>query len=167
MICPNCGKEITDEDTVFCPKCGKSLTDEGEIGEIQIKSTDLVLAAGIISVISATFSSGLGYIAIYQYISLLSYYGNDLLQGFLFMGAFGMVASAFGLVGGIFVLKRRRIRLSMLGIILLVVSVFVNYLIIQYYQYGFSDILLFAEISIFILSIWSGALVFTSKAEFN
>jgi hypothetical protein len=83
------------------------------------------------------------------------------------MGAFGLVASAFGLVGGIFVLKRRRIRLSMLGIFLLVVSVFVNYLIIQYYQYGFSDILLFAEISIFILSIWSGALVFTSKAEFN
>ena len=167
MICPNCGKEITDEDAVFCSKCGKSLIDETEVGEIQPKSSDLVLAAGIISLISATFSSGLGYIAIYQYMSLLSYYGNDLLQGFLFMGAFGMVASAFGLIGGMFMLKRRRIKLSMLGIILLVVSVFVNYLIIQYYQYGFSDILLFAEISIFILSIWSGALVFTSKAEFN
>ncbi len=167
MICPNCGKEITDEDSVFCSKCGKSLADETKVGEIQPKSSDLVLAAGIISLISATFSSGLGYIAIYQYMSLLSYYGNDLLQGFLFMGAFGMVASAFGLIGGMFMLKRRRIKLSMLGIILLVVSVFVNYLIIQYYQYGFSDILLFAEISIFILSIWSGALVFTSKAEFN
>ena len=167
MICPNCGKEITDEDPVFCPKCGKSLTDETKVDEIQPKSSDLVLAAGIISFISATFSSGLGYIAIYQYMSLLSYYGNDLLQGFLFMGTFGLVASAFGLIGGMFMLKRRRIKLSMLGIILLVVSVFVNYLIIQYYQYGFSDILLFAEISIFILSIWSGALVFTSKAEFN
>lgn len=167
MICPNCGKEITDEEAVFCPKCGKSLTDEGEVSGILPKSTDFVLAAGIISLISATFSSGLGYIAIYQYMSLLSYYGNDLLQGFLFMGAFGMVASAFGLAGGILILKRRRIKLSMLSIILLVVSVFVNYLIIQYYQYGFSDILLFAEISIFILSIWSGALLFTSKAEFN
>ena len=121
MICPYCGKEITDEDSVFCPKCGKSLTDEGEVGKIQPKSTDLVLAAGIISLISATFSSGLGYIAIYQYMSLLSYYGNDLLQGFLFMGVFGMVASALGLAGGIFILKRRRIKLSMLGIILLIV----------------------------------------------
>ena len=167
MICPNCGKEITDEDAVFCPKCGKSLTDEGEVSGILPKSTDFVLAAGITSFISSTFCSGLGYIAIYQYMSLLSYYGNDLLQGFLFMGAFGMVASAFGLVGGILILKRRRIKLSMLGIILLVLSVFVNYLIIQYYQYGFSDILLFAEISIFILSILSGALLFTSKAEFN
>ena len=166
MICPYCGKEITDEDSVFCPKCGKSLTDEGEVGKIQPKSTDLVLAAGIISLISATFSSGLGYIAIYQYMSLLSYYGNDLLQGFLFMGVFGMVASALGLAGGIFILKRRRIKLSMLGIILLIVSVFFNYLIIQYYQYGFSDILLFAEISIFVLSILGGALVFTAKAEF-
>jgi predicted nucleic acid-binding Zn ribbon protein len=164
LICPNCGKEIADEDPVFCPKCGKSLTTEDEM---QQRSTDLVLAAGILSLISAAFSSGLGYIAIYQYISLLSYYGNDVLQGFLIMGAFGIVASAFGLAGGIFMLKRKRIKLSMLGIILLVASVIVNYVIIQYYQYGFSDILLFAEISIFILSIWSGALVFTSKAEFN
>jgi predicted nucleic acid-binding Zn ribbon protein len=164
LICPNCGKEIADDDPVFCPKCGKSLTAEDEM---QQRSTDLVLAAGILSLISAAFSSGLGYIAIYQYISLLSYYGNDVLQGFLIMGAFGIVASAFGLAGGIFMLKRKRIKLSMLGIILLVASVIVNYVIIQYYQYGFSDILLFAEISIFILSIWSGALVFTSKAEFN
>jgi ABC-type branched-subunit amino acid transport system permease subunit len=167
LICPNCGKEITDEDAIFCSKCGQSLTDEGEVDKTQPKSTDLVLAAGLISLISATFSSGLGYIAVYQYMSLLSYYGNDLLQGFLLMGAFGIVASAFGLAGGILILKRRRIKISMLGIILLVVSVFVNYLIIQYYQYGFSDILLFAEISIFILSIWGGALLFTSKAEFN
>ena len=167
MICPNCSKEITDEDTFFCPKCGKSLTDESKVGETQSKITDLVLAAGILSLISATFSSGLGYIAIYQYISLLSYYGNNLLQGFLIMGCFGIVASAFGLAGGILMLKRKRIKLSILGITLLVVSVFLNYVIIQYYQYGFSDILLFAEISIFILSIWSGALVFTSKAEFN
>jgi len=56
---------------------------------------------------------------------------------------------------------------SMLGVILLVASVFVNYVLIQYYQYGFSDVLLFSEVSIFILSIWSGVLVFSSKAEFT
>ncbi len=167
MICPNCSKEIIDEESVFCPKCGKSLTAETKVNEGQPKITDLVLVAGILSLISATFSSGLGYITIYQYISLISYYGNDLLQGFLIMGSFGILASAFGLVGGISMLKRKRIKLSILGLILLVVSVLVNYVFIQYYQYGFSDILLFAEISIFILSIGSGALVFTSKAEFN
>lgn len=171
LICPNCGKEFADEDADFCPKCGKSLAPEDEMQQesidVQQKSTDLVLAAGILTLISAAFSSGLGYIAIYQYMSLLSYYGHDLLQGFLIMGLFGIVASAFGLAGGMFMLKRKRIKLSMLGIILLVASVFVTYLIIQYYQYGFTDILLFSEISIFILAICSGVLVFSSKAEFT
>jgi hypothetical protein len=170
LNCPNCGKEITDEDTIFCPKCGKSLTAEDEIQQgsmvTQQKSTDLLLAAGILSLISASFSSGLGYIAIYQYMSLVSFYGHDLLQGFLIMGVFGIVASAFGLVGGLFMLKRKRIKVSMLGIILLVASVFVNYVLVQHYQYGFSDTLLFSEITIFILAVWSGALVFSSKADF-
>jgi hypothetical protein len=171
LNCPNCGKELTDEDADFCPKCGKSLAPEGEIQQdsidVQPKSTDLVLAAGILTLISAAFSSGLGYITLYQYMSLLSYYGHDLLQGFLIMGVFGIVASAFGLAGGLFMLKRKRMKFSMIGVILLVASVFVNYLLIQYYQYGFSDVLLFSEVSIFILSIWSGVLVFSSKAEFT
>jgi hypothetical protein len=171
LNCPNCGKELTDEDADFCPKCGKSLAPEGEIQQdsidVQPKSTDLVLAAGILTLISAAFSSGLGYITLYQYMSLLSYYGHDLLQGFLIMGVFGFVASAFGLAGGLFMLKRKRMKFSMIGVILLVASVFVNYLFIQYYQYGFSDVLLFSEVSIFILSIWSGVLVFSSKAEFT
>ena len=171
LNCPYCGNEIVYEDATFCPKCGKSLAPEGEMRQdsidVQQKSTDLVLAAGILTLISASFSSGLGYIAIYQYMSLLSYYGHDLLQGFLIMGIFGIVASAFGLAGGLFMLKRKRMKFSMLGVILLVASVFVTYIIIQYYQYGFTDVLLFSEISIFILSIWSGVLVFSSKAEFT
>jgi len=134
---------------------------------MQQKRIDLVLAAGILSIIAAAFSSGLGYIAIYQYISLLSYYGHSLLQGFLILGVFGIVASAFGLAGGIFMLKRKRIKVSVLGVILLLVSVFVSYITIQHYQYGFTDILLFSEISILIFSILSGVLIFTSKSEFT
>ena len=164
MNCPNCGKEILDEDASFCPKCGEPLEPEDEM---QQKRTDLVLAASILSIIAAAFSSGLGYIAIYQYVSLLSYYGHSLLQGFLILGVFGIVASAFGLAGGIFMLKRKRIKVSMLGVILLLVSVFVSYITIQHYQYGFTDILLFSEISILIFSILSGALIFTSKSEFT
>ena len=163
MNCPNCGKEILDEDAAFCPKCGEPLGPEDEMLQNQ---TDLVLAAGILTIISAAFSSGLGYIGIYQYVSLLSYYGHDLLQGFLILGVFGIVASAFGLAGGVFMLKRKRIKVSMLGVILLLASVVVTYITIQHYQYGFTDILLFSEISIFILSILSGILVFTSKTEF-
>jgi len=164
LNCPNCGKEIIDEDATFCPKCGEPLEPEDEI---QQKRTDLVLAAGILTIIAVAFSSGLGYIAIYQYVSLLSYYGHSLLQGFLILGVFGIVAAAFGLAGGIFMLKRKRIKVSMLGVILLLVSVVGNYITIQHYQYGFTDILLFSEISILIFSILSGILVFTSKDEFT
>ena len=164
MNCPNCGKEIVDEDTVFCPQCGEPLEAEGEMLQNQ---TDLVLAAALLTIVAATFSSGIAYISIYQYISLLSYYGHSVLEGFLILGVFGIAAAAFGVAGGVFMLKRKRIKVSMLGVILLVASVFVSYITIQYYQYGFTDILLFSEISIFILSILSGVLVFTSKTEFD
>jgi len=163
LNCPNCGKEIVDEDATFCPQCGEPLEPEDEMQE---NLTDLVLAAGILTIIAAAFSAGIAYISIYQYTSLLSYYGHSLLEGFLILGVFAVVASAFGLVGSVFMLKRKRIKISMLGVILLLASVFVSYITIQHYQYGFTDILLFSEISIFIFAILSGVLVFTSKTEF-
>jgi len=141
---------------------------------MQQERTDLVLAAGILTIIAAAFSAGLAYIEFFQYNYWFSYYNSLVpnydpspLFGFLILGVFGIVASTFGLAGGIFMLKRKRIKVSMLGVILLLVSVFVTYIVIQYYQYGFMDILLFSEISILIFSILSGALVFTSKAEFT
>jgi predicted nucleic acid-binding Zn ribbon protein len=170
LSCPNCGEEILDEDATFCPKCGEPLEPEDEM---QQNRTDLVLAAAMLTIISAAFSSGIAYIAFFQYNYWFSYYNSLVsnydpspLSGFLVLGAFAVVAAVFGLVGGTFMLKRKRIKISMLGVILLVVSVFVTYIIIQYYQYGFTDILLFSETSIFIFSILSGVLIFTSKAEF-
>jgi hypothetical protein len=47
------------------------------------------------------------------------------------------------------------------------VSVVSTYITIQQYNYGFTDILLFTGITAFILSIMSGILIFTSKAEFT
>ena len=163
MNCPNCGKEIIDEDATFCPKCGESLEPADEI---QQKRTDLVLAAAILSIIAAAFSAGLGYIGVYQYVSLVSYYGSSILLGFLILGVLGIVASAFGLAGGMFMLKRKRIKVSMLGVILLLVSVVSNFIILQHYQYGFTEIILLSEISILMFSILSGVLIFTSRTEF-
>ena len=134
---------------------------------MQQKRTDLVPAAAILTIISAAFSCGLGYIALYQYISLVSYYGHSPLQGFLIFGVIGVIATAFALAGGIFMLKRKRIKVSMLGVILLLVSVFATYITIQQYQYGFSEIILLSEISIIMFSILSAIFVFTSKDEFT
>ena len=167
MNCPYCGKEILDEDATFCPKCGESLAPEGEI---QQKRTDLVLAAAILSIISAAFIASLGYIGIYQYNTLLAYYGSSMASeflGFLIYGVIGIIASVFALAGGTFMLKRKRFILSTLGFILPLVSVVSTYITIQQYNYGFTDILLFTEITAFILSIMSGILIFTSKAEFT
>jgi len=164
LNCPNCGKEILDEDASFCPKCGESLEP---IDETKQKRTDLVLAAAILSIIAATFSAGLGYISVYQYVTLVSYYGSSILLGFLILGILGIVASAFGLAGGMFMLKRKRFKVSMLGVILLLVSVVGNYITLQHYQYGFTEIILLSQISIIIFSILSGVLIFTSKTEFT
>jgi len=166
LNCPNCGEEILDEDATFCPKCGKSLEAEDEI---QQKRTDLVLAAAMLTIIAAVFVASLGYIGIYQYTTLLAYYGSAMaseLFGFLIFGVDGIIVSAFALAGGIFMLKRKWFIFSMLGAIFPLVSVFVTYISIQHYNYGFTDIVLFTEISAAILSIMSILLIFISKAEF-
>jgi predicted nucleic acid-binding Zn ribbon protein len=166
LNCPNCGKEILDEDASFCPKCGESLEPEYEI---QQKHTDLVLTAAMLTMIAAAFVASVGYIGIYQYTTLLAYYGSTMaseLLGFLIFGVDGIIVAAFTLVGGIFMLKRKWFIFSMLGAIFPLVSIFVTYISIQHYHYGFTDILLFTEISATIFSIMSILLIFKSKAEF-
>ncbi|MCZ2807835.1 MAG: zinc ribbon domain-containing protein [Candidatus Bathyarchaeota archaeon] len=169
MNCPNCGKEILYEDATFCPKCGESLAPEDEI---QQKRTDLVLAAAMLTIISAAFSAGLGYLAFDRYVSFFGY-SFSLVLGFLIVGVLSTVVSAFGIAGGIFMLKRKYVNFSMLGVILLLVSAFGDYITLQYYrrqyslQYGFMEIALFSAILIIIFSILSGIFVAKSKAEFN
>ena len=171
MSCPNCGKEILYEDSPFCPNCGKILASDADETqnelEVQQKNTDLVLAAAILTILAAAFSAGLGYIGVYQYTSLVVYYDSSVLSGFLIFAAVGLIVSAFAIFGAIFMLKRKDIKVSMLGVILLLISVVSNYVTLQiFYDYGFTDIIVMSEIVILILSVLSGIFVFTSKAEF-
>jgi len=173
LNCPNCGKEILDEDASFCPKCGESLEPADEM---QQKRADLVLASAILTIIAAAFSAGLGYIALYQYNYWFSIYGSSSppqILGFLIFGIVNIVASAFAIAGAAFMLKRKFIILSMLGVILLLVSAFVTYITI--YQndllepitvLGFTGTIFLSEISMIIFSILSGILVFKSRDEF-
>ena len=162
LNCPNCGKEILDEDAPFCPSCGNSL-------ELKAKRPDFLLAAGILTIIAAAFSAGLGYIALYQYNSLISYYGAELASeflGFLIFGITDIVVSAIAIAGAVFMLKRKNIIFSMMGIILLLVAVIVTYVVVYQYNYGFTDTMLLSEISIMIFSIVSIISVLSSKKEF-
>jgi len=173
LNCPYCGNEIIYEDATFCPKCGKSLASEDELQQnsiqMQQKRTDLVLVAAMLTIISAVFIASIGYIGVYQYQALVDYYGSSMASeflGFLIFGVADIICAVFAVVGATFMLKRKRLKISILGIVLLLVSVVVNYITVIQYQYGFSDILLFSEVSVFIFSILIGTLIFASKAEF-
>jgi hypothetical protein len=166
LNCPHCGEEVPYENVKFCPNCGKSLEVKKQ------KSTDLVLAAAILTIISAAFSAGLGALAFDRYISYAfaaEAYTFAALAGFLVVGIFSIVGTVFGIIAGLFMLQRKKINFSMLGVILLVVSAFGDYIILYLYgyvQYGFTEIALFCEIVILILSILSAMFLTKTKAEF-
>ena len=156
MNCPNCGKEILQEDAPFCPHCGNSM-------EVKQKSSDLVLVAAVLTIIAAAFSAGLGYGAIDQYLSLVPLYEFSLVVDYLALGIVNIVAFALAIAGAILMLKRKFIIISMVGVILPLVTVFSPYLLLQLqqpYQYGI------VEISMIIFSILSGIFLITSRDEF-
>lgn len=174
MNCPHCGSELEYEGATFCPNCGESLTAEDEtqkeVIEPQQKQTDLKLAAAILTMISATFVASLGYLGVYQYVALIDYYGSSIASdvvGFLIFGVDGLIAAAFALVGAFLILKKKWFIFSMIGTIFPLASVFVTFLCIQQYNYGFTDILIFAEVATAMLSVMAILLNFVSRKEFT
>jgi len=176
LICPNCGKEILFDNDTVCPNCGKSLASkENNISEsvqVQQKQPDLVFAAAILTIISATFIASIGYIGLYQYASLADYFGASMpsdFQGFLIFGAVCVISSVLAMAGGMFMLKRKNFKFSILGIISLIVSVLVTYIVTPSYSYSFDvkAILLFSEVTVFVFSIVSGLFVSSSNSEFS
>ena len=176
MICPNCGKEILDDNNTVCLNCGKSLESEetnlSESVQVQQKQPDLVFAAAILTIISAAFIASIGYIGLYQYASLADYFGVSMpsdFQGFLILGGVCIIGSVVALAGGMFMLKRKNFKFSLVGIISLIISVLVTYVFTPSYSYSFDvkAILLFSEVTVFVFSIMSGLFVSNSNSEFS
>ena len=174
MNCPNCDEEIVYEDATFCPKCGKSLVSEGDIEQnifdTQQKRTDFVLGSAILTIFSAALIGSIGFMGAYQYFALLDYYGSSLASeflGFLIFGILGIISAIIALVGSMFILQRKRFKISIVGAIFPLVSVIGTYITIQQYAYGFTDTLLFALPNVLILTIMSILLLFKSKTEFT
>ena len=180
MNCPYCGNELEDEDATVCPECGKSLTSEDEteqdIVKVQQKRPDLVFAAAILTMISATFVAGVGYLGVYQYFAAIDYYmaygisysaASEFALGFLILGADGIIAAAFSLAGATAMLKRKWFIFSMVGTVFPLVSVIVTFICVQQYGYGFTDTLIFAEVSAGMLSVISTLLNFVSRKEYT
>lgn len=174
MNCPHCNEKIIYEDAPFCAKCGKSLTSEEGVEtqtiEIQQRKTDLILGAAILTIISAAVTASIGYTGIYQYQALLDYYGSSIasdILGFLIFGLLGIISGGFALIGSMFMLQRKRFKVSMLGTIFPLIAIISTYITIQQYEYGFTDTILFAEPLVVLMAIIGILLLFKSKTEFT
>jgi hypothetical protein len=174
LNCPHCDEEIIYEDATFCPKCGKSLTSEEEVEpqtiETQRRKTDLILGAALLTIISAAVTATIGYTGIYQRQALLDYYGSSIasdILGFLIFGILGIISAGLALIGSMFMLQRKRFKVSMLGAIFPLIAVIGTFIIIQQYEYGFTDTILFAKPLTVILTIIGILLLFKSKTEFK
>jgi hypothetical protein len=93
--------------------------------------------------------------------------------GFLFFGIISIVAVAFTIAAAVFILKRKFIIFSMLGAIFPLVSAVVTFVIIYLKELfeplemlGFTDTMLFSEVSMSMFAILSAILLFKSRDEF-
>lgn len=164
MNCAECGKEILDEKSSFCAYCGTAF-------DSKTKSTDLTTSAGILATIAGTFSGGIGTIGIVTYQSAIvnysSLYDTSIYIGFLFLGVFALIAAVFGVAGGMLTLAKKRFKITFTGMLLVLASAIFTFAIIEWYQYGYTDVIMLAEISIAVFAITSAVLVFKSKKEFT
>ena len=174
LNCPHCGSELVYEDATLCSKCGESLTAEEDETQQEIiqtqKQTDLLLVATLLTMISGTFVASIGYLCVYQYFALIDYYGSSVASdvfGFLIFGAVGLIAATFALVGVFFMLKRKLFLFSLVGAIFPLASVFVTFVYIQQYNYGFTDILIFTEVATAMFSVMSIILNFVSRNNYK
>jgi len=107
LNCPNCGREVTNQDATFCPYCAKPL-------RLVQKRTGLPLAAGILAIIPSCligFSGIAGLIA------------AAIIEPVLMVMALPFLAlTILGLSAGIFMIKRRHLTFSILATSILLVS---------------------------------------------
>ncbi|MCW3997498.1 MAG: zinc ribbon domain-containing protein [Candidatus Bathyarchaeota archaeon] len=165
MNCAECGKEIIDEDSSFCAYCGNPFDSKKN-------KTELLGEGAILLIIAATFTLTIGIIGLMNYQATVAYIasvGGDIAPylGFLLFGFIDIIMFIPGLLGGLSALFKRRFKFSFIAAILVLCSSLATFIIIQYYAYGYADIVLFSEIPILVFSILSIFLINKSKTEFN
>jgi hypothetical protein len=148
-----------------------------DVIETPQKQTDLLFVASILTIIAATFVASLGYLGVYQYFTAIDYYvdyyglsysaASEFALGFLIIGADGLVAAAFALAGAFLMLKRKWFIFSMVGTVFPLASVFVTFICVQHYSYGFTDVLIFAEVAAAMFSFMAILLNFASRKEYT
>ena len=175
MECSKCGKEIIDENSSFCAYCGNPFDSV----EQKVK---LANSSATFLVFSSVFSLVLGVIGLLNYLAApanyaanAQYYASiglteaDFLAnylGFLFFGILNVAVFVPGFIGGTSALFKKNYKLSLTSAIIVFCASLGSLIIIWFYGYGYSDIVLFSEIPILIFSILSTYLLIKSKPEF-
>lgn len=165
LNCVKCGKEIVDENSSFCAYCGNPFDSKKD-------KTELLVGAAILLIIAATFTAVIGVIGLVNYQATMAYInqvGGDasIYLGFLIFGIINLIAFIPGLMGGLFVLFKKRQKFSLISAIIVLSSALATILVIEYYAYGYADSVLFSQISIIVFSFLSIFLIKKSKTEFN
>jgi hypothetical protein len=126
LNCPNCGKEITIEGIKFCPYCAYAIT------AIAPKSTHsnkaykpMRMSAGFMSIIGACIAIAAGILYLTASVGYFSMRISTWTMStsefrfigliFLILGIIAISAFAFGLIAGIFALKKRRLPFALFG----------------------------------------------------
>ena len=168
LHCPNCGKEILDENAVFCPYCGKPLAVPAHQAKA-IRSTSLPTAAGVVIIMAATISALYGLLGTLNIVLELGRIGSNINLSFeiLFEGFFGVLAFAFGLTGAIFAFGRRHFALSMFGTGLVLFYGLGMMASVWIYRYGLLSIfVIIVVLPMIFLSLLGVVFLAVSRREF-
>jgi hypothetical protein len=164
-----------DETSNYCAYCGNPFdSKEQKVNLSNSSATFLILSSvftlvfGIIGLLN--YQAGpASYAANAQYYSSIGVTEADFLAsylGFLFFGILNVAAFVPGFIGGTSTLFKKSYRLSLITAIIVFCASIASFIIIWYYGYGYSDIVLFSEIPIIVFSILSIFLILKSKQDF-
>jgi len=170
VLCPKCGKEIPDDST-HCDHCGAVIKEGKKRTGYPKWMPD---AGGILAIISAClcaiFAVIVGILSSFSMYWSVVYGGYNMIYLY-FVELSGLIGFAFGLAGGILILKRTRFVLAIVGICLTIVSsdivgFFAPYVLFVL-PFGLTDYYWLFGFPTLIISLLS--LIFTaiSKEEFS
>ena len=117
MNCPHCGRQVEIEDATFCPYCDKSLHLKPKPAE---RKESFPRIAGMLTIIGSFSALAMGLLFLFGAGLLRAEVVEEgIINRYTIPGLTGILAFAFGLVGGKNALKKQRAGLSILGMCLL------------------------------------------------
>ena len=118
MSCPNCGDQARDGYANYCSTCGNRL-------KLTKNRSAFQTAAGVLIILASSMAVMLAMLFFIPFASFgvraFSFYGS-----IFAISIFDFSAFLFGLLSGIFILRRQHFTFSLIGVCLVMVSAFTS-----------------------------------------